>query len=265
MLTNNLGAVEAGVKIAQAAVGNRYPKSFPHINVARAHVRQICEEKKLEFKTVSGVAPKQLAMYVQYNTARQAYEAGKFTLDEKPDTPYRGKWNARLASANASPPKAYKGYTRPASAATTTSRINSGAIKYSSFKETPKDIPIIRHVSPESHTDFIKTTSNGSVKTTSNGSIKTSSNDQSDIKLVDLGTPSMSTQDTIAKLGDYYPLIDLSTGVVGPNTLIDLGQPEIPLTEDLSALMDIFSGNTTMFKDEGLNVSQILRFETNHH
>jgi hypothetical protein len=195
-------------------------------------------------------------MYVYYNTARRAYEAGKFTLDEKPDTPFKGEGKAHssVSEGRPPPPKAYKGSTPRSPAVTITPKIESGATNHSNV-EKKKEVSVTRHSITRSY--------NGSTATSSNGSTRASSNNQSDIMLIDLGTPSTSPQDTIADLGDYS-LIDLSTAVMGPNTLIDLGQPEITLSEDFSALMGIFSADATMFKDEGLNVSRILRFGTDH-
>jgi hypothetical protein len=261
--------------MAQGAVG-QYPKSFSHINAARAYVQKICQEQGLKFKSVNRVAPDQLAIYVYYNTARRAYEVGKFSLDKKPDTPFKGEWKApcpaskaRVSKARPSPPKAYTGYVRPSPAVTTTSRIDSGATKHSNVKKSPKNAQVAPRMSSTSHNRLVETTSNRSTDifskdsagTSSNSSTKASSNDQSDIMLVDLGTPSTSTLDTTANLGDF-PLIDLSTATVGTNTLIDLGQPELTVTEDFAALIGIFSADATMFKDEGLNVSQIFHFDT---
>ncbi|PVI00388.1 hypothetical protein DM02DRAFT_655477 [Periconia macrospinosa] len=59
-----------------------FEPSFAHINAARIYVRDICKGVGLHYTIVDGVHPAQVALYVHYHTAVQAWEAGKFTLDE---------------------------------------------------------------------------------------------------------------------------------------------------------------------------------------
>ncbi|KAF1954158.1 hypothetical protein CC80DRAFT_595294 [Byssothecium circinans] len=98
-------AVEAGVKRATAVV-KWYPHSFQHINAARAFVKCICKGKGILFETVTGVHPAQIAMYIYYHTARRAYEAGIFSLEEKPDIKKHAtnRSNSTASAPNTSPP-----------------------------------------------------------------------------------------------------------------------------------------------------------------
>ncbi|PVI00472.1 hypothetical protein DM02DRAFT_708396 [Periconia macrospinosa] len=86
--TSNILAesVAEGVKLATDTI-KWYPNSFAHINAARNYVRDICKGVGLHYTIVDGVHPAQVALYVHYHTAIQAWEAGKFTLEESPQLP----------------------------------------------------------------------------------------------------------------------------------------------------------------------------------
>jgi hypothetical protein len=239
--------VEAGVKLVHAVI-DQYPKSFQHINGARAYVKKVCQENGLKFQTVEGTAPKQLAMYVHYNTARQAYEAGEFDLLEKPDTPYKGKkWNTRQYTQIA-PSSSIESSSAPTTAHSTGSSsgsnttpptITDGAKQLGSEQESRTEnmsgIVAVKHVDIDLSPKMEEKKVN--IDGQSMGSMK-----QAEVKI--------------------YTLIDLlEPRKIKLHTLIDLEQPEEEsvVASDLAALIDIFSNNV-MFKDEGFNVSAIHSF-----
>jgi len=213
-------AVEAGVQLLQAAI-KQYPKSFHHINGARAYVKEICQEHGLKFKTVNGVAPKQLAMYIHYNTVRRAYEHGAFDLLEKPDTPYKGKKSNACRYIQ----KAPKGSTGSSSAPNST---------------LPKNTSETKRPESGQETRMEKTS------------------DKFNVKLTDMDIAANTEEN---KANSDVQLIDLLEPTeVKPHTLIDLEQlEESTVASDIAALIDVFSNNV-MFEDEGFNVSSILLF-----
>ncbi|CAI6296476.1 unnamed protein product [Periconia digitata] len=79
-------AVDEGVKLAYETV-KWYPRSFAHINEARNYVRCICRGIGLRYILVDGVHPLQVALYIHYHTAIQAWRARKFDLEESPSMP----------------------------------------------------------------------------------------------------------------------------------------------------------------------------------
>ncbi|KAF2646727.1 hypothetical protein P280DRAFT_475566 [Massarina eburnea CBS 473.64] len=95
-------AVEAGIEQATAAIES-FPKSFKHINCARDYIRNVCCGKRLVYPFVEGILPIQVALYVHYSTARQAYEAGKFDLECKPYSTSPSHYTAKGANSQACP------------------------------------------------------------------------------------------------------------------------------------------------------------------
>ena len=55
-----------------------WPRSFENLGAAREHVRRVCYSVRFKYNHHPGVAPYRFEMFVNFNTARHAFEAGKF-------------------------------------------------------------------------------------------------------------------------------------------------------------------------------------------
>jgi hypothetical protein len=176
------------------------------------------------------VHPLQVAMYIHYHTARRAYEAGRFALDRKPDSPYP---NTRSVNATSSS-KASSKYSHPSNSTPPTT--------------PPK--PVMQQQIPNMEkSDELAGTSQS-----------TMSVDRVDTNLIDLDVPfeAAETCNSIdVQLIDLLEPAVLEPAVGESDLLVDLEPPEDQSTipNDIVALIDIFTGQTDPVKDQAFNVS----------
>jgi hypothetical protein len=151
-------------------------------------------------------------------TIAAAVEAGEFSLLEKPDTPSRVKRKGGVFT-----------FTHEVSKVSTgTCLAPTGTVS--------------DHVSDAIHSEW-------------EGEGRSQKRDDRDCNiLIDLDTPPSAKEMNVNVID--VQLIDVTGPATECNTLIGPGQPEErALADDFAALVDIFSGYTTLFEDEGFNVS----------
>jgi len=74
-------AIERDIKRLNAVLPS-WPSSFHGLNAARNYVRQFCYVLRFEYTGHPNVELHIFKLYVHFNTAKHAYKAGKFALDE---------------------------------------------------------------------------------------------------------------------------------------------------------------------------------------
>lgn len=175
--------------------------------------------------------PGQVAVYVGYHTMRRAYEAGKFTLAQKPKNSYRAmdpEWSG------SSTKKPFKSSSQTIS--TPTASPPNSSVEFSSPKRNDS-----KSYNPER-------TGGGEEKNYI----------QKHDQIVDVSLDELSTTSLGERAQERVPiqLVDVSDSPCCDHDLIDLKSPELGLLScDLIALIDIFNAEPGLVKDNGFNVS----------
>ncbi|KAF2685318.1 hypothetical protein K458DRAFT_22728 [Lentithecium fluviatile CBS 122367] len=226
-------AIQMGIKQTEPAIP-WYQDSFENINASRAWVKTMCKGKCIEYKPFQGVNAEQMETYAHYHTARRAYEAGYFSLDEKPEKPYRAK-----TTIIPSLPK--KGSE------------NSNRVHSTPSRNLEK--PVVAAGSPKPNDTTLEKSAGTEEK-----SHRIMNTEKADTNLIDLDEPSKAGGNPS---NAEVQLIDLAgTAVGGIGALIDLSMPEEQpkLPSDMLDMVDLFAGESSPVKDETFNVSSLPSF-----